>query len=354
MTYQLTIEPIGETIEIGDGQTILDAALRAGIYMPYQCGHGLCSTCKIDVLEGEIDCGEASPFALMDFERDEAKALACCATALSDLVIEADIDEDPDARRIPVEDYSSTVAEIVEFTPDIRGIYLDIENGEIDFQSGQYVNLQIPGLDASRPFSIANAPSDSGRVELHVRRVKDGAGTAFLHDKLAVGDRLRFSAPMGHFYIRRSADKPCLFVAGGSGLSSPKSMVFDLLESDFDKDIWLFHGARGRKDLYFGDTFAAMAKRHDNFHYVPALSAPDAGDRWEGETGFIHEALNRRFDGRFAGYSAYLCGPPAMVEASIRGLMKGRLFEKDIFTEKFVTQADGEAALARSPLFRKI
>jgi phenol hydroxylase P5 protein len=97
MTYALTIEPLGQTIEIEEGQTILDAALRAGIYLPHACCHGLCATCKVQVTDGEVEHGEASSFALMDFERDEQKCLACCATAQSDLVIEAEIDEDPDA-----------------------------------------------------------------------------------------------------------------------------------------------------------------------------------------------------------------------------------------------------------------
>ncbi|MCI4680917.1 2Fe-2S iron-sulfur cluster binding domain-containing protein, partial [Rhodoblastus acidophilus] len=77
---QLTIEPIGDEIEVAEGQTILDACLRAGVYLPHACGHGLCGTCKTQVLDGEIDHGEASPFALMDFERDEGFVLACTAT----------------------------------------------------------------------------------------------------------------------------------------------------------------------------------------------------------------------------------------------------------------------------------
>src|SRR5690606_686890 len=101
----LTIEPIGETIEVAPGQTLLDACLRAGVWLPHACGHGLCGTCKVEVLEGEVDHGGASPFALMDFERDDGKTLACSAMLLSNTVIEADVDEDEDARRIAVDDY---------------------------------------------------------------------------------------------------------------------------------------------------------------------------------------------------------------------------------------------------------
>jgi len=102
MTYELTIEPLGQTIEVEEGQTLLDASLRAGVYLPHACGHGLCGTCKVQVLDGEIDHGPISSFALMDFEREEGLCLACCATAETDVTIEADIDDEPDALNLPV------------------------------------------------------------------------------------------------------------------------------------------------------------------------------------------------------------------------------------------------------------
>ena len=80
MSYSLTIEPIGEQINVEEGQTILQAALRQGVWLPFACGHGTCATCKIQVVEGDVDIGDASPFALMDGERDEGKVLACAAT----------------------------------------------------------------------------------------------------------------------------------------------------------------------------------------------------------------------------------------------------------------------------------
>jgi phenol/toluene 2-monooxygenase (NADH) P5/A5 len=145
MSYELTIEPLGQTIQVEEGQTILDAALRAGVYLPHACCHGLCATCKVQVTDGEIEHGDPSSFALMDFEREEGKCLACCATLSSDAVIEAEIDEDPDARSIPVSDFSVTVSRVESLTPTIKGIWLKIDDGEkIDFQAGQYVNLEIP------------------------------------------------------------------------------------------------------------------------------------------------------------------------------------------------------------------
>lgn len=354
MSYRLTIEPLGTTIEVAEGQSVLDAALRQGIYIPHACGHGLCGTCKVQVCDGQVDHGHANPFALMEVERDEGKTLACCATLQCDSTIEADIDDEPDAQVIPVRDFAATVRRIVQLTPTIKALHLALDK-PIGFQAGQYMQLEIPGLGESRAFSIANSPGAvmrGGEIELNVRIVPGGQGTTYLHQKLKQGDRLRLAGPYGRFFVRRSAARPMVFMAGGSGLSSPRSMIVDLLEDGCTLPITLLYGQRVREELYYDAEFQALADRHANFTYLPALSNEPAGTAWSGARGFVHEAAQAHFGASFAGHQAYLCGPPAMVEACIATLMQGRLFERDIFTEKFLSAADAQGA--RSPLFQRL
>lgn len=353
MGYQLTIEPLGETIEVAEGQTLLDACLRNGIYLPYQCNHGLCGTCKVAVLDGDVDHATSSPFALMDFEREEGRTLACCARPLSDVIIEADVEEDPDAEHHPVQDVTATVEAMSDLTPDIKAVWLRVPGDGLPFQAGQYVNLHLPGLTEPRAFSIASSPANPTLLELHIRKVPGGVGTAYIHETLTVGDRLDLSGPLGRFHVHKSCTDPMLFLAGGSGLSSPKSMVLDLLASGWTHPITLIHGVRRTCDVYDADLLSELAYRHPNFTYIPATCQGTEGDGWEGERGFVHVVAERLFNGSFKGMKAYLCGPPVMIDACVRSLMKGRLFEKDIHMESFVTKADG-AAITKSPLYKRI
>jgi phenol hydroxylase P5 protein len=352
MTYQLVVEPLGERIEVDEDQTILDACLRQGIYLPYACGHGLCGTCKVSVLDGDIDHADASSFALMDFERAEGRALACTARLLGDCTIEADIEEEPDQRRIPIRDFSGVVEKIDDLTKDVKGLTLHLDS-KIDFQAGQYVNLTLPGIDGTRAFSIANAPSDDGHVELQIRRVPGGKGTAYIHEVLKAGDKLKISGPYGRFFVRTSRGGPLLFLGGGTGVSSPRSMVIDLLENGYAEPITLIHGVRTYADLYGEAEFTKLAEKHSNFHYVPALSSEPADSAWQGARGFVHDVAEKLFDGTFEGLTAYLCGPPIMIEACVNSLMRGRLFEKHIITERFLTANDA-APKTRSPLFKNL
>ena len=353
MGYELTIEPLGRSIVVEDGQTILDAALRAGIFLPHACGQGYCGTCKVSVSEGEVDHGSASSFALMDYEREEGQCLACCTRLESDTVIEAEMEIDADARDIPVRDFHGVVERLQDLTPSIKGIWIRLDAGQqLDFQPGQYLNLVLPGDLGVRAFSIANAPAGDNLIELNVRLVPGGRATTWLHQQLRVGDAVGFSGPYGRFYVHKSAAMPSLFIAGGSGLSSPRSMLLDLLGEGATQALTLVYGARNLGELYYHQEFLALAQRHANFRYVPALSDEPAGSAWQGARGYVHEALQEAFGGDFRGHKAYLCGPPVMIEACIGTLMRGRLFERDIYTERFFSAADTQQV--RSPLFKRV
>ncbi len=355
MSHQLTIEPLGQTIDIEEGQTILDAALRAGIYLPHACGHGLCGSCKVQVTDGDIEHGDASGFALMDYEREEGLCLACCATVESDVVVEAEIDEEPDALNLLVQDFAGTVSRIEDLTPTIKGVWIALDT-PLTFQAGQYINLHIPGEGSTRAFSIASAPAQKTEIELNIRRVPGGMGTGWVHDQLRAGERVKIVGPYGRFFLRESAhlaqDLGYLFLAGGSGLSSPRSMVLDLLANGCTRPITLVNGARSRAELYHHAEFVQLAQQHANFNYIAALSNEPEDSDWDGARGFVHEAAKAHFNNDFRGHKTYLCGPPLMIDACITTLMQGRLFERDIYTEKFISAADAQQV--RSPLFRKI
>jgi phenol hydroxylase P5 protein len=243
------------------------------------------------------------------------------------------------------------VSRIESLTPTIKAVWLRLDR-PITFQAGQYVNLELPEDIGSRPFSIASPPGESGEIELNIRLVPGGQGTDYLHNRLAVGDRLHVTGPYGRFFVKKSADKPVIFMAGGSGLSSPRSMILDLLAEGFDRPIVLVYGQRNREELYYHEEFRQLAEEHPNFRYVAALSGEPEDSAWPGLRGYVHEVATEIMENDFRGHKAYLCGPPLMIESCIAALMQGRLFEKDIYTEKFISAADAQQV--RSPLFRSI
>lgn len=349
--YQVTIEPIGREVTCREDQPILDACLRAGVWVPHSCTHGTCATCKAEILDGEVDHGEASSFALMDFERDEGKVLLCTARPRSNVVIEADIDVDDSIPTHAVEDYVGTLVELVDIANDTKRLRIELDR-DLTFNAGQYMSLKVPGTAVSRTYSMANSPADGRILEFQIRKVSGGAGTdGWIFKDLNVGDTIELSGPYGRFVLREDRDGPAIMIAGGTGLAPMASMIKRaLVEGEGEvSHITLYQGARTREWLYDVDLFRDLeAQFPDRFTYRPCLSEEDA----EGfASGTVTDVLNADHE-TLKGHVGYVCGPPAMVESALKTLMLKRLFPRDIFKEEFL-DASAATTQLRSPLIKR-
>src|SRR5579864_189833 len=221
--HVVRFEPVGIEIEVAEDQTILRAAAEQGIMLMHGCKEGQCASCKSFVLEGEdIEHDRYSTFALPDFEKEEGYTLLCRAHAYEDLTIELlNYDEDMIRSGLPIQ---QAVAEVVSKDPvthDMRHLVLRlIEPGEVKFFPGQYVDIAVPGTDATRSFSMANTSSrESGQLEFVIKIYPDGLFSHFLDTQLEVGDRLSLTGPFGVFTLRDAPDTDLIFVGGGAGMA---------------------------------------------------------------------------------------------------------------------------------------
>jgi phenol hydroxylase P5 protein len=348
-TYTISVDPVGAEVECREDQSILDACLRAGVWLPHACTHGTCATCKVQVLEGDVEHNDASDFALMEFERNEGKTLICVATPTSDVVIEADVDMEEGVTYHSVNDYTGTVVGLEDMARDTRRLLIDL-NRPLAFNPGQYVSIEVPGQGVTRTYSMANPPSEPNRIELQIRRTPGGLATdGWIFASLQEGDTITLSGPYGRFFIRERRTEPMILIGGGTGLAPLKSMVRHVLEGGLEHRMFLYHGVRTQADLFDFDLFRALEKEHsDQFSYRPVLSE----EPWEGANGFVTDVVAADFES-CKWHTAYLCGPPPMVEAAMKTLMKKRLFPKDIYREDFFDQSDKATGGVRSPLLKR-
>lgn len=336
MSHIVTVEPFGVTFACAENETILEAALREGIALRYGCKHGGCGSCKTRILKGEVDLEKASGFALMEYEREAGFALLCSAYPLEDLVIQLDEDyaEQDLYTGIPIREFTARVGATSALTHDIWSLRLDLEEpATMKFRAGQYVEIQVPGTDAWRAFSMANPPTASRHVDLMIKILPDGMFSTLLADKLNVGDELRLRGPFGQFTISDST-APIVMVAGGSGMAPIAGMLLSLAEQRSERDTVFYYGARTERDLFWRDELAALQARLKSFRFIPALAEP--GNEWRGAAGLVTEVLDR-MSGNLRGAEAYLCGPPGMIDAAIEVLRAKGMFSARIRYDKFVS-----------------
>jgi phenol/toluene 2-monooxygenase (NADH) P5/A5 len=348
-TYTITVEPLGVEVACRDDQPILEACLRAGVNLPHACTHGTCGTCKAEVLDGSVELGDASAFALMEFEREAGKALICTARPQSDVTIEADVEEEEGVVFHPVRDFAGRVTAIEDCANQTRRLLIDLDH-DIVLNPGQYVQVTIPGRGVTRSWSVASPPGQPGTIELHVKRTPGGLGTdGWVFAGLALGDEVRLTGPYGRFFLREARTEPAILIGGGTGLAPLKAMIRHVLETGGAHQLFLYHGARTRADLYDVEYFTELEQRTGGqFRYRPVLSD-------EHVDGFADGMVTAAVEADFPtcqGHTAYLCGPPPMVEAALKVLMKRRLFPRDIYREDFYDARDKATGGVRSPLLR--
>lgn len=332
MSYQVTIQSSGHSFNVESSESVLDAALRQGIILPYGCRNGQCGSCMGEVLSGSVDYHGGLPDALDADDVMHNKALFCQARANSDLTI--NIREVDAARDIEVKTLPCRVNRLEHLAHDVVRIYLKIPEAErMQFLAGQYIDVLLKD-HAPRAFSIANAPHDDDFIELHIRIVSGGYFSVQVLNQMQEKAMLRIRGPLGTFFLREDSARPAILIGGGTGFAPLKGMLEHAFYTAVNKPLHLFWGVRAKRDLYLNELPEQWQQSHENFHYTAVLSEPVAGDDWQGETGFVTDSVIKHYPD-LSAYDVYMSGPPVMVEAGHQLFLKHGLDENRFFSDAF-------------------
>lgn len=344
MTHKATLHPGRRSFEIIDGDTVLAAALRQGIHLPYGCRTGSCGTCRAHLLSGEISYPDGPPAALTLLEIRHGEVLLCRAVPNTDITLAAQ--EIAAMSALRVRSFPCRIARMMPLAHDVMAVYLKLPAvSRFGFLPGQYVDALIED-NHRRSFSLANPPHDSKLLELHVRHVPGGHFTTEIFHKLHEGALLRLQGPLGTFFLREDAARPILMMAGGTGFAPIKAMLRQVWERGPARKIAFYWGARARRDLYADDWLRERAAEQPDFSYIPVLSEPVASDSWTGRTGFVHETVLHDYPD-LSGFDIYLSGPPPMVEAARRAFPAHAADPARMYSDAFEFAPEVRAALER-------
>jgi CDP-4-dehydro-6-deoxyglucose reductase, E3 len=337
MTHTVTVQPSGHIFQVLPDETVLEAAIRNNINLPYGCRNGACGSCKGKIVSGKVDYGDYQAGTLTDEEKRQGKALFCCATPLTELTVacrEIGAMHDIAIRKLPCR-----VQKIDRPAKDVTVLSLKLPaNERLQFLAGQYIDILMQD-GKRRSFSLANAPHDDEFLQLHIRNYS-GSFSTFVFNELKEKAILRFEGPLGSFFLREDSDKPMIFMAGGTGFAPIKGILEHAFYKENEREMVLYWGARAREDLYMAELADKWQHEHKNFTFIPVLSDPLESDKWQGRTGFVHQAILDDFD-NLSGYQVYACGAPVMVEAGHRAFTQTRkLPEDEFYSDPFTVSVD--------------
>ena len=316
-------------VAVAGGETVLEAALRAGVPLLHQCRSGSCTSCAAKLVEGSATMRAGS--ALLDSEYREGQRLLCLTEPLSACVFEL---------QYPTENGLSEAVEahafvdsIERIAPDVVRLSLELAEGQwLDFRPGQYVQVAVPGAGVVRSYSPASTPADLPAIEFLIRLQPGGAMSTYLETRARVDEVLKLTGPHGAFFLRAKQHVPHIFVAGGTGLAPILSMLDSIrLSGGCRPPILLAFGAVAPDRLFCLDAIELRRQ------WLPTLETRLCVDR-DARDGLLPgspvDALQAG-DVIEAGTVAYVCGPPAMIEAARRRLQQIGVAPERIFTEQF-------------------
>lgn len=342
MTFQVTIAPSQHQFTVTAEQTVLDAALAAGILLPYSCRSGACSTCKAKIVSGTIQPVPSAEVVLTPEEREAGYTLLCQARATSDLVVESReirLASDIQVRKLP-----SRVTSISRPAADVAVLQLQLPATEtFKFYAGQYVELILKD-GKRRSYSMANPPHAAAALELHIRHLPGGLFTDHVFGvgatQMKEREILRIEGPLGSFFLREDSDLPIVMVASGTGFAPIKAIIEHMVHQDIKRPVTLYWGGRRPCDLYMHALAQNWAATIPNFSYIPVVSDALPEDAWTGRTGFVHKAVMQDFPD-LVGHQVYACGAPIVVDSARREFVaQCHLPDDAFFADSFTSEAD--------------
>jgi methane monooxygenase component C len=317
-----------------DDEDIITAALRQGYLLLSDCREGSCSTCRGFLADGDYDeLLPHSPHALTDSEEEEGLILACRLRPASDVEIDFDYPVDRVGRYeegtrtgqiVETEHLSETVARIM--------IRTNASQDPLAWDPGQYVQVTLPAVGATRAYSMTNAPDGSRELEFFVRLLPDGRFSGHLAAGLATGEPVRLRGPYGQFTFRGGPTP--VFVAGGTGLAPILAVLRSLAGSDPATQARLIFGVSNESDLFCVNELSTLSRALPHLDVVTTVERPTAS--WSGAVGLATDHIGPIEPAR----SYYLCGPPGMISVA-EELLAGYGVPRDrIHVERFLETGD--------------
>jgi toluene monooxygenase electron transfer component len=328
----ITKDPDGTSFACENGDTILRAALRNGLGMPYSCNTGSCGNCRFELLEGKVTHLRENPPAWSERELKRNRWLGCQASPDGDCRIKFRAMDQyapiirPVKRRARLTDVTKITRDITEFTIEVTG--------DLAFQPGQYALFHVPGVDGGRAYSMSSTVAD-GNCRFMIKRTPGGAVTGWLFDPANSGAEFDIDGPYGTAFLREDCPRDIVLLAGGSGLSPMVSIARGAARAGMltDRKLHLFYGGRQGADLC--DAAVLGADLANKVKFTAALSDPEPGSGWQGPTGFLHDVVQAEIGADLRASEIYFAGPAVMSAAVQKMLHEAGVPQDQVHFDEF-------------------
>ena len=270
MTAHATILPSGHEFFVESNDTLLEAALRAGVSLNYGCSNGNCGECKARLISGEVKKVHAHDYVLKQAEKDAGAILLCSYAPINNVVIEANV---AGAKDIPVQQLSAKVKSVEVFNPAMAALHILAPRSQrLRFLGGQSIRLSVNG--ASGRYAIASCPCEDRHIEIQIPRDPQDAFAYTMFNGLKANDTVEVEGPFGEFVLDEDSPRPAIFLAFGAGFAPVKSLIQHAMSLELAESMDL-HWVADAAGHYQDNLCRAWTDAFDDFAYVPHPQTED-------------------------------------------------------------------------------
>jgi CDP-4-dehydro-6-deoxyglucose reductase len=319
MTAHVQIKPSGHEFFVDGNDSLLEAALRAGLALDYGCSAGSCGKCKAKVLSGQVHRTRHADYVLSAAEKNAGVVLMCCNTAAVDLVIEAR--EAHGAADMPLQTIEARVKSVGAIAEDMRLLHLQTpRSNRLRFLAGQSVALEVAGGQRGS-YPVASCPCDDRNLQFHIRRRAGDGFAERVFEGLGASDTVRIEGPRGTFVLDEESNRPLVFIAGDAGFAPIKSLIEHAMALEAAESLSLYWIASTRDGHYLDNLCRSWSDALDDFRYMPLTldgsGSPAAVDRALAQVLTDRPALDE--------CDVYVAGPETLTNAAEFMLLEGGL-----------------------------
>jgi CDP-4-dehydro-6-deoxyglucose reductase len=306
MSVQVTVQPAGHEFFVEGSDTLLEAALRAGIPLDYGCSNGNCGECKARLVSGQVKKVHPHDYVLKEQDRANGAILLCSYAPITDVVVEARV---AGADDIPEQTIPTKVKTVEMFNDHLAALHLTAPRSQrLRFLAGQHVTLSAEGVEGE--YYVASCPCEDRHIELHVRRDNRGFSRK-VFDGLCKEDGVQITGPRGRFVMRLDSRRPVIFIAWEEGFAPIKSLVQHAMSLEIAESMHLYWAA-GEAGHYQDNLCRAWADALDEFSYQPL-------DLGQGAAAVAEAILSRHPD--LSRADVYAAGPDTFLKALEAGAL---------------------------------
>jgi len=265
----ITLNPENTQFEAMPDESILEAALRAGINVRYQCSNGSCGQCRARVLSGQVQSLYGADFPLSVADKQANICLMCASAANADVTLQ--VHGAHAASDVPTQVIDAKLSRMEELDNGVFVAHVRTpRSSTLWFLAGQQV--RISWGDSSFNTAIASCPCNGMQLQFHLHVGVSESVDDFIANAKK-GMTVVINGPFGECTLNEKQQAPIILISNDTGFATSKSIIEHAIALDWPHAVRLYRQFQTLPGHYMHNYCRSWAEALDDYAHMDFTDA---------------------------------------------------------------------------------